>query len=86
VELDQTGKKADLVVNCTGLGSLKLGGVEDTTMMPARGQITVVRNSPGAMMSTSGTDDADDEALYIMERAAGSFPRDLTFFPLLTRF
>lgn len=43
----------------------------DTTVYPGRGQITVVRNEPGAMHTTSGTDDGPDEAMYIMQRAAG---------------
>lgn len=60
-----------MVINCTGLSSKTLGGVLDNTMYPARGQIVVVRNDPGPMMSTSGTDDGEDEALYIMTRAAG---------------
>lgn len=66
-----SGKKADLVVNCTGLSSRKLGGVEDQKLLPARGQIVVVRNDPGVMTSISGSDDADDEVCYIMMRAAG---------------
>ncbi|KAK2737416.1 hypothetical protein FQN57_007506 [Myotisia sp. PD_48] len=66
-----SGQKADVVVNCTGLGSLKLGGVEDKKMYPARGQVVVVRNNPGAMYSLSGTDDGEDEACYMMMRAAG---------------
>jgi D-amino-acid oxidase len=70
-DLHHSSKRADLVVNATGLSSLRLGGVEDTTMYPARGQITIVRNDPGIMASTSGTDDGGDEALYIMHRAAG---------------
>lgn len=70
-EMHASGKKADLVVNCTGLSSLQLGGVEDTALYPARGQITIVRNDPGVMASTSGTDDGGDEACYIMHRAAG---------------
>lgn len=69
--LHHTGKTADLVLNCTGLSSLKLGGVEDSTVYPARGQIVLVRNEPGIMASTSGTDDGPDEAVYIMNRAAG---------------
>lgn len=60
-----------MVVNCTGLSALKLGGVLDTKMYPGRGQIVLVRNSPGVMTSTSGTDDGEDEAVYIMERADG---------------
>jgi len=70
-KVHHSGQQADLVVNCTGLGALKLGGVEDKNMIPARGQIVVVRNDPGIMCSTSGTDDGDDEACYIMQRADG---------------
>ena len=66
-----TGKKADLVVNCTGLSSKNLGGVIDDKLYPIRGQIVVVRNDPGPMAATSGTDDGDDEVLYMMTRAAG---------------
>lgn len=69
--LHHSGKRADLVVNCTGLSSLRLGGVEDSTLYPARGQIVVVRNDPHVMASTSGTDDGPDEATYVMHRAAG---------------
>ena len=64
-------QKTHLVVNCTGLGAAKLGGVEDATVFPARGQIVVVRNDAGMMIDLSGTDDGDDEACYIMTRAAG---------------
>jgi D-amino-acid oxidase len=66
-----SGSAADLVVNCTGLSSYKLGGVEDKTMVPIRGQIVVVRNSASAMYATSGTDEGPDELCYIMTRAAG---------------
>ena len=65
------GQKADVVINCTGLSSRTLGGVQDERMYPARGQIVIVRNDPGAMVSASGTDDGEDEALYIMTRSAG---------------
>ncbi|KAI1612716.1 D-amino-acid oxidase [Exophiala viscosa] len=64
-------KKVDLVVNCTGLGAAKLGGVEDKTVVPARGQIVLVRNDAGKMLDVSGTDDGDGEACYVMTRAAG---------------
>ena len=71
-QLHHSGKRADLIVNCTGLSSLRLGGVEDTKLYPGRGQIVVVRNDPGPVMVTiSGTDDNSDEATYIMNRAAG---------------
>ena len=66
-----SGQKADVVVNCTGLASRTLGGVRDDKMYPARGQIVVVRNTPGAMYSISGCDDGDDEVCYIMQRADG---------------
>lgn len=66
-----SGQKADVVINCTGLSSKTLGGVLDDKMYPARGQIVVVRNDPGDMVSVSGTDDGEDEVTYIMTRAAG---------------
>lgn len=66
-----SGRRAEMVVNCTGLGSLKLGGVHDGKMYPSRGQIVVVRNVPKGMMTVSGTDDGPEELMYIMNRAAG---------------
>jgi D-amino-acid oxidase len=71
--LSRTGgqRPADIVINTTGLGSLKLGGVADTTMAPARGQIVLVRNESTPMLSTSGTEDGVKEVLYVMQRAAG---------------
>lgn len=69
--LHHSGKRADMIVNCTGLSSLKLGGVEDKALYPARGQIVIVRNDVNVMASVSGTDDGPDEATYIMHRAAG---------------
>jgi hypothetical protein len=66
-----SGQAADLVMNCTGLSSRKLGGVEDSAMTPARGQIVLVREDAGAMYSTTGTDNDEDEMAYIMTRAAG---------------
>ncbi|KAL3489803.1 hypothetical protein BJX62DRAFT_226348 [Aspergillus germanicus] len=47
----------DLIVNCTGLMASKLGGVQDTTVVPARGQIVIVRNEADRMLDVSGTDD-----------------------------
>lgn len=63
--------KTDVIVNCTGLMASKLGGVEDSSVYPARGQIVVVRNEAGKMLDASGTDDGDGEACYVMTRAAG---------------
>nr|POE64903.1 lysophospholipase [Quercus suber] len=65
----------DVIVNCTGLSARHLGGVEDESLYPARGQIALVRRSPTAapatMYSLSGTDDADDETCYTMHRPGG---------------
>jgi D-amino-acid oxidase len=69
--LHSSGQKADVVINCTGLLAAKLGGVMDSTVIPVRGQILLVRNDPGVMLTISGTDDGDDEVCYIMKRAAG---------------
>lgn len=66
-----SGQAADLILNCTGLASHKLGGVEDKLMYPARGQIVLVRNEADKMYSISGTDDGSEEVMYIMTRAAG---------------
>ncbi|CAI7672370.1 unnamed protein product [Penicillium viridicatum] len=63
--------RVDLVVNCTGLMASKLGRVQDTSVVPARGQIVIVRNDTGKMLDMSGTDDGDEEACYVMTRAAG---------------
>ncbi|GES64846.1 D-amino acid oxidase [Aspergillus terreus] len=66
-----TGQPADVIINCTGLSSKKLGGVRDDKLYPGRGQVVVVRNDPGVMLATSGTDDGEDELVYMMTRAAG---------------
>ncbi|KAL8966538.1 MAG: hypothetical protein Q9197_005923 [Variospora fuerteventurae] len=70
-KIHHSGYKADLVVNCTGLSALKLGGVRDENMMPIRGQTVLVRNEANVMCSSSGTDDGDEEICYLMQRAAG---------------
>ena len=64
-------RQVHVIVNCTGLGAATLGGIKDATVIPARGQIVVVRNDAGKMIDLSGTDDGDDEACYVMTRAAG---------------
>lgn len=70
-ELHHSGKPADIIINATGLLASKLGGVQDTTMYPARGQIVVVRNEGAPMSAISGTDDGPFEVSYMMQRAAG---------------
>ena len=69
--IHHSGSEADMVVNCTGLSALKLGGVEDKSCFPIRGQTVLVRNESKAMQGTSGNDDSSDEMTYIMTRAAG---------------
>ncbi|KAI0132093.1 D-amino acid oxidase-like protein [Xylariales sp. AK1849] len=69
--LSHTGTKTDIILNTTGLMACRLGGVMDQNVIPARGQVVVVRNEAPYMMTKSGTDDADDEMCYIMTRAAG---------------
>lgn len=64
-------READVIVNCTGLSALKLGGVEDENMMPIRGQTVLVRNEANVMCSSSGTDDGEEEVCYLMQRAVG---------------
>lgn len=66
-----SGKTADIIVNCTGLLASKLGGVMDKGVIPARGQIVLVRNDPGVMLTISGTDDGGEEVCYIMQRPGG---------------
>ncbi|KAL0472515.1 FAD dependent oxidoreductase [Neurospora intermedia] len=72
-KLSHTGRKPDIIINATGLLSCRLGGVMDQKVMPARGQVVLVRNEATPnMVCTSGTDDGnDDELCYIMQRAAG---------------
>lgn len=62
---------ATIVVNATGLMACKLGGVMDSKVMPARGQIVVVRNVSPAMYCISSSDDGPDEIVYTMTRAVG---------------
>ena len=61
--LHASGKKADLVVNCTGLLACRLGGVEDKKLYPARGQVVVVRNEAPAMFTTSAVEEGEEEMM-----------------------
>jgi D-amino-acid oxidase len=65
------GGEADVVINCTGLMASTLGGVDDKAVVPARGQIVIVRNDPGMTVGSSGTDDGPEESVYYMSRACG---------------
>lgn len=70
-KLSHTGKTATIIINSTGLGSFKLGGVADKTMAPARGQTVLVRNESTPMLILSGNDDGPTEETYLMMRAGG---------------
>ena len=71
--LHSSGGPADVVINCTGLGSRKLGGIEDGKMYPIRGQIVVVRNETNGVSRSAinGSDESPDEVMYAMGRAVG---------------
>ncbi|KAI5795568.1 D-amino-acid oxidase [Geopyxis carbonaria] len=71
VSMHASGIRADVVVNCTGISARKIGGVMDKNVIPIRGQIVIVRNVAPAMICSSGTDEAEDDNMYIMTRAAG---------------
>lgn len=60
-----------IIVNATGLLACKLGGVMDAKVMPARGQIVVVRNVSPAMYCISSSEDGPEEIVYTMTRAVG---------------
>ncbi|KAK6203086.1 uncharacterized protein RJT21DRAFT_119224 [Scheffersomyces amazonensis] len=55
---------ADLVFNCSGTGSMTLGGVEDPKSFPTRGQVVVIR-APHIKECVSLWDDA---STYIIKR------------------
>ena len=73
--LDHNGSNT-IIVNCTGLLACRLGGVMDSAVQPARGQVVVVRDELSPMMTSDSVGDAYGEAphaeiLYNMTRAAG---------------
>ncbi|WYZ45913.1 hypothetical protein EsH8_IX_000138 [Colletotrichum jinshuiense] len=70
-DLHHSGKPADIIINSSGLLACKLGGVDDKAVVPARGQVVVVRNEVEPMATISGTDDGPTEVCYMMTRAAG---------------
>ncbi|CUM65957.1 uncharacterized protein PRCAT00003610001 [Priceomyces carsonii] len=54
----------NVVFNCTGIGSLKLGGVEDEKSYPTRGQVVVI----SAPHVTECVSKWDDKSTYIIKR------------------
>ncbi|KAI0429149.1 DAO-domain-containing protein [Xylaria sp. FL1042] len=71
VDLRSDGSKADVVINCTGIGSAKIGGVADSKAYPARGQLCLVKNKSSILATTSGTDDGDSDVFYVQPRPNG---------------
>jgi D-amino-acid oxidase len=69
--LHHSGRPADLLINCTGLLASLLGGVEDKSVIPARGQTVLVRNDGLLNYGSSGTEDGPEESTYTMTRASG---------------
>jgi D-amino-acid oxidase len=72
-----TGGNPQVVINATGLGAATLGGVEDKTVVPIRGQLVIVENDSKGMFSTSIYDDEMDEnigeCMYIINRPNGMY-------------
>jgi D-amino-acid oxidase len=69
--MHHSGNKAHIIINTSGLGSARLGGVMDTLMSPIRGQTVLVENEAEPMYNISGTNDGPEEVSYLMTRAAG---------------
>ncbi|KAM0326955.1 hypothetical protein ACHAQA_006076 [Verticillium albo-atrum] len=61
------------VMNCTGLGSLSLGGVEDKSMYPTRGQTLLVEQplQPLTRMYFRSPRRVDNDTTYVFQRPMG---------------
>ena len=70
-KLAHVSGRADVVINCSGFESYSLGGIEDRSIYPARGQICLVENEANGLLTTSGTDDPDGEIMYVQSRVGG---------------
>lgn len=73
--IDQARLDSDVtaVFNCTGLGSYVLGGVEDKTMYPLRGQIVLVEQplKPLERMYFRSPRRVDNNTTYVFQRPLG---------------
>ncbi|KAH3675806.1 hypothetical protein WICPIJ_009259 [Wickerhamomyces pijperi] len=78
--LHQSGERADLIVNCSGLLASKLGGVQDPEVHPIRGQILWARNSASKQISLK-IPGFKDESVYIFPRKEGGCIIGGTFMP-----
>ncbi|KAI3403870.1 DAO1 [Candida oxycetoniae] len=67
-----TGKKADIVINASGLGASALKGVDDRKInFSVRGQVLLVKNNIKSMVSVDGFPGFPNEMLYMMPRKEG---------------
>src|SRR5260221_94632 len=62
--------KPDAVIVCTGLGTRFLGGVEDKSLYPVRGQTVIVR-APWVRFGIAEMNLALDRSTYIIPRRSG---------------
>lgn len=72
--LHASGKKSDIVINCTGLLAREIEDIEieeREKIYPVRGVVYVAKNSTGLNKITVVEIDKEDEALYIMPRREG---------------
>ncbi|KIM21924.1 hypothetical protein M408DRAFT_333181 [Serendipita vermifera MAFF 305830] len=67
-----TSGLASVVINCTGVLASKLGGVEDDSVVPVKGQLVLVRNKCSGMFGMWGAKDwPAGESCYVMNRPFG---------------
>lgn len=67
-----SGKKADLVINATGLLANKLAGFKDEKKSyPVRGQVMLVKNNAKFQIGVEGFAGYKNEMLYMMPRKEG---------------
>ncbi|EGV66303.1 nucleotide-binding domain-containing protein, partial [Yamadazyma tenuis ATCC 10573] len=72
-QLHSSGKRADVVVNCTGLLAKNIKGYRDPNRQyPVLGQVLHVRNNARTEFAVDGVDPSrPDESLYIFPRKEG---------------
>lgn len=70
-DLHQSGQKADLIINCTGILAHSLGGVEDKGVYPIRGQVLWVRNTGSKQCATTIIPGYANETFYLFPRKEG---------------
>lgn len=68
-QIIKTTNAPDVVVNCTGIGARFLGGVEDTSVYPTRGQTVLVR-APNIKRTVSRI--GEDYISYTIPRSDGN--------------